>query len=98
MSVRIEIQNSSVEERSGKVARGDRAGQDYHIRSQTAWLHNGDAYPQKMTLNLQRDQSAYAVGFYTIAPASIVVGEYGRLEFSRNLELIGEPAKLARAS
>jgi hypothetical protein len=85
--MKVEIQSDAVDDRSGKIRRGDRAGEDYRIRQQEAWLHNGRAYPERFVIDLG-DQPAFPRGFYEIAPASLEVGEYGRLQFGRRLQLL----------
>jgi hypothetical protein len=85
--LKIEIQSDRTDEKSGAVRNGPRAGEAYHIRQQEGWLHNGRAYPERVVLNLG-DKPAWPVGFYELHPSSIVVGEYGRPEFARVLELV----------
>lgn len=88
--VRVEIVSSQVEERKGKISKGERAGQDYHIRNQEGYLHNGHAYPERFSFPLG-DQPAYAPGMYLLAPASYEVGrEYGSLQIARRLVLVRE--------
>lgn len=88
MSIKIEIQSNAIDERRGKIQRGERAGQDYHIRQQEGWVYNGKAYPERIVLSLGQDGSAFPVGMYEIDPASITVGEYGQLQFERSLKLV----------
>lgn len=100
--IRIEIQSDKVEERGGTIQRGERAGQSYHIRNQVAWIHNGQAYPEKFVISLQDGQGAYPPGFYLLSSESLEVGEYDRLQFSRKLVLVPDTsaakAAPARAS
>lgn len=99
MTIRIEIQSDRVDERGGTIRNGERAGQTYHIRQQEGWVHNGKAYPERFVISLQEGQVAYPLGMYQLSPASLEVGEYGRLQFARRIELLreAEPAKLAKA-
>ncbi|MBJ3353249.1 heavy metal transporter, partial [Salmonella enterica subsp. enterica serovar Typhimurium] len=39
-------------------------------------------------LTLQKNQQAYAPGDYTVHPGSLRVGNYGSLEFQRNVILV----------
>lgn len=94
MSIKIEIQSNAIDERKGTIQRGERAGQEYHIRQQEAWVYNGKAYPERIVIGLGRDGVAFPPGMYEIDPASLEVGDYGQLQFSRELKLL----KLAEQS
>lgn len=96
--MRIEIQNALVDERKGKISRGERAGEEFHIRQQEAWMHTtGKPYPSRVMISLQPEQQAYAPGFYTLHDDSFQSGEYDRMEFSRYLVLTPEVAAVRSA-
>lgn len=88
MELKIEIESSAVEERSGTIKNGDRKGEAWRIRSQTGWLYNGSKYPVEISIPLRDDQGAYGPGDYTIAPESFESGEFHRLQFARQLVLV----------
>lgn len=81
--MKIEIAAVKLDERKGVVRTGDRAGQEYHIRQQEAWLHNGDLHPVKVMVPLEPEQQPYQAGSYTFAPESFEAGDYHRLQFAR---------------
>ncbi|MBC5049080.1 MULTISPECIES: single-stranded DNA-binding protein [Klebsiella] len=66
-------------------------GKEVQFFEQTAFVHLGDHYPAKFSISLQKNQSAYPPGEYVLSPASLRVGNYGSLEFQRNIIL--EPLK-----
>ena len=77
--VRIEIVSGAVETRKGT---SKKTGEPYEMRQQEAYLHNGHAYPDRFPLDVPKDSDRqflqpYAPGFYTLAPGSIGVGDYG---------------------
>ena len=74
--IRIEITDGHVETREGKIKSGARQGEQYRIRTQEAYIHNGHAYPARFKLSLPDDLAGYAPGFYTLAPESFGVGEF----------------------
>jgi hypothetical protein len=56
-----------------------------------------NAYPESITLPLEKDQIAYAPGFYTIHPASIYRDRFGNLALSR-IKLVPFTASAAKAA
>lgn len=96
--IKIEIKDQTVETRSG-----NRNGRDWTMRSQTAWAHthsrngNLNAYPERITITLEDGQAPYPVGNYQIAPASLYVGDFGRLSLGR-LVLLPIQAKVSAAA
>ena len=98
-SIRIEVVDGKVETREGKIKSGPRAGEDYSIRTQEAYVHNGHAYPQRFKLQLPSNVTGYMPGFYTLAPESFLVGDYESLGLARAPVLVREeavkPAKVA---
>ena len=97
--MKVEIQNGEVHTKSGKIKNGDRAGQDYSIRTQEAWMFNGHTYPERFTLILPDSHAGYPPGLYELAPESFEVGEFGRPQLSRTLVLVrsAEAPKLTAA-
>lgn len=88
--VEISKQDGQLQERKGEKKDGSGP---YHMRWQTAYLHNGGPYPEKFDLPLGRDRPAYPAGTYTPAPASVVVEDH-RLRFAYEMVLLAEvPAK-----
>lgn len=98
MSIRIEVKNSQVAERSG-----EKNGKPWTIRNQTAWAYTFDRegkandYPLRIEIQLEKDQSAYAPGNYSVAPTSFMVGDYDKLALGR-LALIPVTARAAAAA
>ena len=96
--IRIEIKDATVETRSGT-----KNGRDWSMRQQTAYAHtvnrNGttNAYPEKITLTLDREQPGYLVGNYTLEPQSLYVGDYGTLRLGTPVlkRLEAKPAAVA---
>lgn len=82
--IRIEIKSTEVNVRSGNNARGP-----WQIRTQPAFAYTVDRngkpyeYPERISLQLDDDQHPYAIGNYTLAPQSLYVAEYGRLNLGR---------------
>ncbi|TAA08847.1 single-stranded DNA-binding protein [Pseudoxanthomonas winnipegensis] len=104
--MRIEICSTDVTTFEGTAKA---SGKPFKIRKQVAYLHTGNAYPDRFELTLGKDASgvdmpAYPVGFYTLAPASVGVNPNTRgLEiktFETRLlrETSAEPPKLATAA
>ncbi|EPM0065317.1 single-stranded DNA-binding protein [Klebsiella pneumoniae] len=81
--IRIEILKSDINTRSFTSN-----GKDVTFFEQTAYIHLGDDYPAKFSLSLQKNQQAYPPGDYTLHPSSLRVGNYGSLEFQRNVILV----------
>lgn len=96
--IKIEIKDQAVETRSG-----NRNGRDWTMRTQTAWAHthsrngNLNAYPERITINLEDGQAPYPIGNYQIAPSSLYVGDFGRLSLGR-LVLSPIQAKVSAAA
>ena len=88
--IKIQVISDAVEERGGTIQRGERKGEEYHIRNQEAYVHNGHAFPERFTISLGQDRPAYAPGMYYIDPACIEVGDYDALRFARSLQLMNE--------
>lgn len=82
--IRIEIASVKFETIKGT---SKASGKDYEINKQEAFLHKGGKYPDRFEISLPKNElgvKPLSAGFYTLAPASIVVNaEYRQLEISR---------------
>lgn len=94
--IRIEVKTTEVQTRTGP--RKDGSG-NWQIRSQDAWAYTYDQsgkqrpYPERISLQLDNDQHPFATGTYDLSPASIYVGDFGRLMMGRpQLTPIAAPA------
>lgn len=73
---KVIVHSTAIAERSGT---SQRTGKDFYIREQSAFVFlNNEPYPQKITLNLNRDQAPYPKGEYTLTP-EFFVGNFGDL-------------------
>jgi len=80
MSIKIEIQSMAVDQIAGT---SQKTGKQYSFCKQEAWFHNGkDPYPSKIELMVDRPDKAYAVGIYSLDPASVYVDRNNRLAVS----------------
>lgn len=80
----IEVVSEAVSERQITSSRGP-----FTVRDQQAWARwPGDAYPTKCTLQLAPGKPAHRPGRYRLAPSSIGVDRFGKLEVKRHLALI----------
>lgn len=92
MSCIIEIKSPTITEVSGT----SKLGKPYHLRKQTAWAYLMDSqghpqpYPERIEFNLNEGQQPFAVGRYTVSPASFFVGDFFQLSIGR---LILDPLK-----
>lgn len=76
--MKIEIENTKIEERSGT---SNNTGRAYTIREQQALMFkNGERFPDKIKLNLQAGQSAYQPGLYELDDKSFSVSRYGSID------------------
>jgi hypothetical protein len=84
--IRIEVKTTEVQTRNGT---SQRTGQPWTIRSQDAWAYTLDSngkprpYPERISLQLDDNQLPFPLGNYDLSPASIYVGEFGRLMMGR---------------
>jgi len=78
--IRVDINDEHVEIRE----RGD-----YKFYEQDAWAHfynregKLDPHPQKVVIQLQKDQKAWPLGSYQIHPASMYRNRFGQIELGR---------------
>lgn len=83
--LKVEIKSAEVSERSGI---SEKTGKPYTIREQTGYAFiEGEAYPVKIKLPLDRDQQPFGKGYYQLAGSCFYVSKYGRLELSKTLVL-----------
>jgi Helix-destabilising protein len=75
--MKIQVKDLHVDQRTAK---------GFTFRTQTGWTSlNGEV--RKVPLSLEKEQSAYEVGTYTVGDGSFYFGDYGRLMLGR-LELV----------
>jgi len=83
--IRIEVDSIEVTEQKGTTSKG----KPYNIRKQGAYAFvlgpdgKEAKYPVRMVVNLEQEQKPYPVGFYTLDPKCIVVGDFDQLAFGR---------------
>lgn len=89
--IKVTVAQTTVREMSGI---GKTSGKPYSLRFQTAYAHtqdkdgNSPPYPEKIEIILDKDQSAYVVGDYTLHPSAIYVDRDGRLAVSPRLSAL----------
>lgn len=100
MTIKIVVESLNVNERNGNNERGP-----WSIREQEMWAHLVDRegkaqpHPSRITIKLDKDQPAYAVGEYTLAPQSFYSGKFASLMFvPRLLPIKQQPASVQRAA
>ncbi len=82
--LKIEILNGVPTTKSGQ-----KNGKPWEIVEQQAWVHltdqNGQPhpYPSETTIQLERGQSPYLPGVYTLSDSSYAIGDFRRLNVSR---------------
>jgi len=63
-----------------------KSGKPYSFQTQQAYAHlDGKPYPVEFQLTVDNGSSAYAPGFYTLAPSAFYVDKYGKLGLSPKL-------------
>ncbi len=68
------------------------------LYSQVAFAHLGGRFPVEFSLPLEEGQPAYSAGMYVLHASSFKVGQFGRLEFERNLLLIPQSDSASKAA
>ena len=87
MSIRVSVKSAEVTEKPITTKKG----KPMVLRSQAVYAHTADRqgranpYPERVELLLDDGQPPYAVGDYTLSPASFFVGAFHRLEVSPRL-------------
>lgn len=95
--IKIEV-TDKVTEKSGISSKTQRP---YSIREQQAFAHVYEKdgtlarYPKEIKLSLRDDTPPFAPGDYTIAPASVFIGEFGRMELNPVLVPVKAPVRAA---
>jgi hypothetical protein len=80
--IRITVAQTAVRELTGNAKT---TGKPYHLRFQNAYAHtvdqdgNAPPFPEKFEISLGKDQAAYPIGDYQLAPASVYIDRDGRL-------------------
>lgn len=83
--IRIEVKTTEVQTRNGTRQNGT----PWSIRSQEAYAYTLDSngkqrpYPERISLQLDDNQLPFPIGTYELSPASIYVGDFGRLMMGR---------------
>lgn len=92
--VTIEIADGKIDTKTGKIKSGQRAGEEYRIRTQEGYMDTGDHYPVKISISLADDNAGYPPGHYTLDKSSYSVGEFGVPTMKRQLVLrpVAKPA------
>ena len=100
MSLRIEVKHPNYSEISGT----SKAGKPYTIRKQPAYAYTYDKagmpnpYPELIEINLDKDQPAFPIGFYTVDDSCFFVGDFRQLAVGRLiLKPISEVSNLKAA-
>lgn len=79
--ITVEITQEPVHERN--IKKGDR---EFRFREQTGWMHKpGQAYPDRLTIPLERDQVPYGPGEYDLHPNSFGPDKYGRISIVKTV-------------
>jgi hypothetical protein len=80
--LKIEVFQDDVKANSRTMPPKDgKAGRTFY--EQTAYVHLGDKFPVKMTLQVENPVSVYPAGQYEVAPNSFTVNNFGGLELKR---------------
>lgn len=86
--IRITVAQTTIRELSGVSSK---TGKPYAMRFQNAYAFSQDRegntppFPEKFEISLDRDQTPYAPGDYTLQPSAIYVDRDGRLAISPRL-------------
>lgn len=67
-------------------------GEVLTFREQVAYIYNGGVYPEKFIIQLDKDASPYAAGFYTLDDSSFTIGDFGSLKI-KSIKLISISSK-----
>ncbi|KER02592.1 G5P family DNA-binding protein [Photorhabdus temperata] len=80
--VRIEINELDGKVNTKQVI-SKSSGEVLTFREQTAYIYNGGIYPEKIIVQLDKDDAPYPAGFYTLDDSSYSVGDFGALKIKR---------------
>lgn len=65
------------------------------IYEQTAYAYLGGKFPVEMKVSLEKDETAYQAGVYTVDNSSYIVNNFGKLELKKyGLKLTQTEAEL----
>lgn len=87
--IKIEIKTGVATTRNVNVSKGRNAGTVMQMTEQEAWAFTVDQqgtphpYPSRIVLDIEQGAQPYPPGFYTIAPASVYVGDFSKLKLGR---------------
>lgn len=81
--VRIEIESTKLNQRSGI---SKESGKPYSMQEQMALMfRQGERYPEKIKLTLDKDASAYAVGHYMLSDESFELSRFAGIQIRPRL-------------
>ncbi|MQL47270.1 V protein [Photorhabdus khanii] len=84
--IKIEINEADGKVNNKQVV-SKQTGEVLTFREQTAYIYNGGIYPEKFTINLEKEAAPYPAGFYTLDSSSFSVGDFGSLKI-KSIKLI----------
>jgi hypothetical protein len=75
--IRVLVKDAAVSDRSGT-----KNGKPWHMRTQVAWAQlPAKPYPVEISITLQGEQAAFAIGEYELGAECVWVSRYGELQF-----------------
>lgn len=74
--IRIQVKDTAVSERRGNAKRTNKP---YVMRTQSAWVDLGKAFPVEVRVTLGDDQAPFPVGDYTLATQCFHTNQWGEL-------------------
>ena len=81
--IRIEIESTNLKQRSGT---SKDSGKPYSMQEQMALMfRQGERYPEKIKLTLDKDSSAYAVGHYMLSDESFELSRFAGIHIRPRL-------------
>lgn len=63
-------------------------GKQYSMQEQHAYIYLGGDYPTEFTFSIPQGNPCYLAGNYCLSEKSLRVGQFGRLEVSRDIFLL----------
>lgn len=91
--LKIMVKETTVHTQKG-VAK--RTGKPYEMRSQTAYVDLGKAFPTEVKLTLGDDQQPFVLGDYTLTRECFTVNQYGELSLALRNMRPAAPAGVVR--
>lgn len=80
--VKIEINENDGKVNNKQVV-SKSTGEVLTFREQVAYIYNGGVYPEKFIIQLDKDDSPYPSGFYTLDDSSFSIGDFGALKIRK---------------